>query len=96
MTMPVKNAHLNMRINKDKKKALELLFENLGLPLPQAINIFFECSLQKGGLPFEVTTQYNARTESAMREARELMNEKKAPTYTSAKEFLQKLELDEE
>lgn len=41
MTMPVKNAHLNMRINKDKKKALELLFENLGLTLPQAINIFF-------------------------------------------------------
>ncbi len=90
----IKDTNFNMRINKEKKGSLEDLFGNLGMTLPEAVNIFFEKSLMVGGIPFDVRMpRYNKETEEAMQEARDIMSGKiDAKSYSSAKELFEELE----
>mgnify|MGYP002869879266 CR=1 FL=1 len=92
----VKDTNFNMRINRQKKSDLEELYSQLGMTLPEAVNIFFENSLLVGGLPFEVRLpRFNKETEAAFQEARDIMSGKvEARSYSSARELFQ--ELDEE
>ena len=92
----VKDTNFNMRMNKQKKSDLELLYGRLGMTLPEAVNIFFENSLLVGGLPFSVRLpRYNRETEDAMREAREIMAGKKsAKSYSSARELFEELDAE--
>lgn len=91
-----KDTNFNMRMNREKKTELESLFAQLGMTLPEAVNIFFENALLVGGLPFEVRIpRYNRETENAMREARMIQEGKiESRTYRSAGELFR--ELDEE
>ncbi|PHV52524.1 polysaccharide biosynthesis protein [Lactiplantibacillus plantarum] len=41
-----------MRINKDEKNKLKALFNDMGLDLSTAVNLFFKQSLAVNGLPF--------------------------------------------
>lgn len=51
-----KSGTFQMRINPDYKRQLEELFASCGLTLSEATNIFFQMSLNTGGLPFNVNT----------------------------------------
>ena len=92
----VKDAHFNMRINKQKKTDLESLYARLGMTLPEAVNIFFENSLLVGGLPFSVRLpRYNKETEAAMQEAKDIMSGKvSAKSYSSARELFDELDAE--
>ena len=81
----VKTANINVRVDPDFKNKVEDLYSNFGLSLTDAINIFLHVSLMEGGLPFEVRQpRYNAETEAAMKEARDIMAGKiKAKRYQS-------------
>ena len=47
------------------------------MTLTEAINVFLHKSFIEGGLPFDVRQpRYNAKTEAAMQEAREIMSGK--------------------
>ena len=89
MPTTLKDTNFNMRINKQKKENLEELYGNLGMTLPEAVNIFFEKSLMEGGIPFDVRiTGYNRETIAAIDEAKDIMSGKvEAKTYGSAKEL---------
>ncbi len=56
------------------------------MTLTEAINVFLYKSVMEGGLPFDVRqSRYNAETEAAMREARDIMSGKvEADSYDSA------------
>lgn len=45
---------ISIRVDPEIKKQCEALYEELGLNLTTAINIFLRQSLRTGGLPFEV------------------------------------------
>lgn len=49
-------AQINIRIDEALKEKAELLFEDLGLNMTTAFNIFIRQSIREGGIPFEVTT----------------------------------------
>lgn len=67
-----------MRVSPQVKSDAESIFASLGMTLTEAINIFLHKSVMEGGLPFDVRQpSYNAETEAAMREARDIMNGKK-------------------
>lgn len=93
-TTMVKDTNFNMRINKQKKTSLEDLYANLGMTLPEAVNIFFEKSLMVGGIPFDVRMpHYNKETEAAMQEARDIAAGKvEAKSYSSAHELFSELD----
>ena len=44
-----------MRINPEVRKSLETMYGRTGLTLTDAINVFFQQSLNAGGFPFQVT-----------------------------------------
>lgn len=90
----VKDTNFNMRINGQEKIELENLYSQLGMTLPEAVNVFFRKSLMVGGLPFDVRVPgYNKETEAAMREARDISSGKvKAKSYGSARELFDELD----
>ncbi len=83
-----------MRIDPTVKEESESIFKSLGLSLSDAINVFLHKSIQVGGIPFDVRQpRYNAQTEAAMNEARDIMNGKvQAKGYSSVAEMVADLE----
>lgn len=81
-----KTATINMRVDPKVKADAESIFSSLGMTLTEAINVFLHKSVMEGGLPFDVRRpRYNAETEAAMREARDIMSGKiPAESYDSA------------
>lgn len=60
-----KKVSISIKTNSaDKKKAIEL-FDNLGLNLSTAINIFIKKSIAEGGLPFEVKDPFYSDANQA-------------------------------
>ena len=94
MAVLTKDTNFNMRINKQKKSELETLYSNLGMTLPEAVNIFFEKSLLEGGIPFDVRMpRYNRETEDAIRETRDILSGKiETRSYPSARELFDELD----
>ncbi len=92
----VKDTNFNMRMNRQKKANLEALYSQLGMTLPEAVNIFFENSLLVGGLPFDVRLpRFNKETEDAIQEARDIMAGKvEAKSYSSARELFEELDAE--
>ena len=91
--MALKTANFNMRMDENKKREAEELFEKLGMTLPQAVNMFISQSLLVGGLPFEVRVpRFNAATEVSIKEAKEISSGKKVvKTYSSAEKMFEDL-----
>lgn len=98
MATATKDTNFNMRMNSQKKSALESLYSSLGMTLPEAVNIFFENSLLVGGLPFNVRLpRYNQETEAAIQEARDIMaGNISAKSYNSARELFDELDSEDD
>lgn len=81
-----KTATINMRVSPQVKSDAESIFSSLGMTLTEAINVFLHKSIMEGGLPFDVRQpRYNAETEAAIAEARDIMSGKvQAESYDSA------------
>ncbi len=88
-----KTANLNIRIEPDVKLNAEKLFATFGITLSDAVNIFLHKSLMEGGLPFEMRQpRYNAETEAAIKEARDISGGKiEATRYNSVDEAFKDL-----
>ena len=89
-----KSANLNIRIDPYVKREAESLYNDLGITVSDAVNIFLRQSLRIGGLPFEMRqTRYNSETEAAMKEADDIIAGKiKAKRYSSFREFAADME----
>lgn len=48
------STNINIRIDKDVKNAAEKIFNELGLNMTTAINIFLRKAIQEQGIPFDV------------------------------------------
>ena len=93
-----KTASLNIRIDPETKAGAERLFSQFGITVTDAVNMFLHQSLIVGGLPFELKQpRYNAVTEAAMQEARDIMSGKiQAKSYSSLQEMLDELDSEED
>jgi DNA-damage-inducible protein J len=49
-------AQVNIRIDDALKESAEKLFEELGLNMTTAVNIFVRQTVREGGIPFTITT----------------------------------------
>ena len=57
VTSAPKTDVFRMRVNPDIRKKLEAVYEKNGLSLTDAVNVFFQQSLNAGGFPFAVTEE---------------------------------------
>ena len=82
-----------VRIDADIKKQATDLFNNLGLDMSGAVNLFLHQCVLKGGLPFRVEMpRYSQRTLDAMDEARRISRDPDVKGYTSMNELRKALE----
>lgn len=93
-----KTANINVRIDPETKSNAEKLFSSFGITITDAINIFLHKSIMEGGLPFEMKQpRYNAETESAMKEARAIIDGQIHPKhYSSAHALFEELDAEED
>lgn len=86
-------APTQIRIDADIKKQATDLFNDLGLDMSGAVNLFLHQCVLRGGLPFSVEMpRYNQRTLDAMDEARRISRDSDARGYTSMDELRKALE----
>ncbi len=86
--------NLNIRIDRDVKDQAEELFNELGLNMTSAVNIFLRTSIRKHGIPFELKLDVPSYiTKAAIEEGRRLMADPSAPKYSSMADLKAALEV---
>ena len=92
----IKTADIHIRIDPETKANAENLFSVFGITLTDAVNMFLRQAVLVGGLPFELKQpRYNAETEAAIREARDIRSGKiKAKVYKSVAEMNADIDAD--
>lgn len=86
-------APTQIRIDADIKKRAIDLFDDLGLDMSSAVNLFLHQCVLRGGLPFSVEMpRYNQRTLDAMDEAKRISHDPDVKGYTSMEELRKALE----
>ncbi len=88
------NTNLNVRIDKDVKKAAEEVYAELGFNMSTAINMFLRASIRKGGIPFDLKLDVpNKETLEAIEEGRRLAMDPSTPLYDNIEDLRRALEV---
>ena len=89
-----KTSAINVNVPTDVKEEANTLFNNLGLTMSGAINIFLKKALSEGGIPFEVRERKpSKRLLEALKESEDIINGKiKAKRYNNFDEMLEDIE----
>lgn len=85
---------ISVRTDSETLKQCEELYNDLGMDLSTAINVFMRKSLRVGGFPFNVSYDEdhpNADTIAAMIETEALIHDPNAKKYTDVEELLKDL-----
>ena len=81
-----------VRIDEDLKKQAVELFNQLGMDMSSAMNIFLRQCVMRGGLPFAVEVpQYKAEVMEAMEEAKRISKDLNVKRYSNFSEVLEDL-----
>lgn len=76
--------NLNIRTDKAVKDQAEQIFNELGLNMTTAVNLFLKTAIRENGIPFELKLDVpNETTAEAIEEGRKLLNDPSAPSYSS-------------
>lgn len=87
-TVPVQ-----VRIERELKEEAVELFEQLGMDMSGAINIFLKQCVLKGGLPFMVELpKYKPEVLGAMEEAKRISKDPNVKGYTDLSELFKELD----
>lgn len=85
--------NLNIRTDKDVKEQAESIFNELGLNMTTAINMFMRAAIREHGIPFSLKLDIpNDDTIEAIEEGKRLLADQKTPRYTSMDELKAALE----
>lgn len=78
------SSNISIRMDSDLKSAAEALFDELGMSLSTAFNIFVRQSLREGGIPFKITEgRPNQETVAAMLEAERIAKDPSVKGYNN-------------
>ena len=86
--------NLNIRTEKAIKDQAESIFNELGINMTTAVNMFLRTAIREHGIPFELKLDVpNDTTAAAIEEGRKLMADQAAPRYSSMEELKAALEV---
>ena len=86
--------NFSVRMDSDIKRQCEALYNELGMNLTTAINVFLRQSLRVGGFPFDVKLdQPNKETIAAMLEAERKAKDPSVKGYDDLDELFAKLKI---
>lgn len=80
--------NISIRMDSDLKAQADELFNELGMNLTTAFNIFVRQSLREGGIPFAIKTERpNKETIAVMLEAERIAKDQSVKGYTDLDEL---------
>lgn len=86
-------ANLTVRIDASVKSEAEKLFEDLGMSISTAFNIFLRQAVRAQAIPFTISRGITNRTTlTAMREAEQIANDPSVPSFSSRESLAASLE----
>lgn len=86
--MAASTTDISIRMDSDLKAQADALFEQLGMNLSTAVNIFVRQSLREGRIPFDISLdQPNKETSAAMLEAESIAEDSSAKEYNDLGEL---------
>ena len=84
----METTNLNIRIDKAIKDQAEQIFNELGLNMTTAVNIFLRTTIREHGIPFELKLEVpNEITAAAIEEGRKLAYDKSEKGYHSTEQL---------
>lgn len=90
--MANQTTNISIRMDMDLKDVAEELFNELGLSLSAAFNIFVRQSLRERAIPFTITEiTPNQETVNAMLEAKRIARDPNVKKYSDVEEALEEL-----
>ncbi len=86
--------NLNIRTDKAIKDQAEEIFNELGLNMTTAVNMFLRTAIREHGIPFELKLDVpNETTIAAIEEGKKLIEDPSAPRYSSMEALRAALEV---
>ena len=86
--------NLNIRTDKSVKEQAERIFNELGITMTTAVNMFLRTAIREHGIPFELKLEMpDEVTAAAIEEGRKLAEDPSAPRYSSMVSLKAALEL---
>lgn len=90
--MASQTTNISIRMDADLKDAAEDLFNELGMNLSTAFNIFVRQALRERAIPFTITEiTPNQETVNAMLEAKRIAKDPNVKKYSDVEEALREL-----
>ena len=84
----METTNLNIRTDKAVKAAAEKIFEELGMNMTTAVNIFLRQTIRENGIPFELKLFVpNEATAAAIEEGRRIAHDPNVKGYKSIDEL---------
>ncbi len=85
--------NISIRMDADLKSKADVLFNELGMNISTAFNIFVRQTLREGRIPFEISLNNpNSTTIAAMLEAERIAHDPSVKGYTDLDEMFADLE----
>lgn len=82
------STNISIRMDSDVKAQADALFNELGMNMTTAFNIFVRQSLREGRIPFEISlNQPNSETVAALLEAERIARDPSVKGYTDMDEL---------
>ena len=80
--------NISIRMDKDLKAQADVLFNELGMNISTAVNIFVRQAVREGRIPFEISLNLpNKETVAAMLEAERIAKDPSVKGYTDLDEL---------
>lgn len=86
--------NISIRMEKDLKEQAEHLFNDLGMTMSTALNVFVRQAVRQGKIPFEITTHIDNfySSENMKRIKKSIQSFKEGKTVTKTMEELEEME----
>ncbi|MBO4318171.1 MAG: type II toxin-antitoxin system RelB/DinJ family antitoxin [Mailhella sp.] len=86
--------NINIRMERDVKEQAEQIFNDLGLTMTAAINLFLRTAIRERGIPFSLKLDVpNETTASAIEEGRRIASDDSVRAYDSIESLKAALEV---
>lgn len=86
------NLQLNIKIDPQIQRQAQQIFDELGLDMSTAVNIFLRQSIRKNGLPFDVSLDApNAETLQAFAEGDRMLRDPATKRFSSVEALFEDL-----
>lgn len=87
--------NLNIRTDKDIKDQAELIFNELGLNMTTAINMFLRTAIREHGIPFSLKLDVpNEVTAAAIEESRRIASDSSVKEFPAWKRLRRRLKYE--